>query len=204
MSAKESSKDKSSNRNEWRPTKEFLRRIEEHARILRQKAKIDGVSRLDPWALAKDFGMKIVVLDELPGLSEKDRAKLCKVDPSVWSGMGIALPAGGFLIVLHPDQTPERANVTIMEEICHSYFNHSPSQLITQPNGIVKRGYDAQAEREAYWTAGATLLPSESVAKAVWRGEAAEELASVFGVSVELAEMRIRTLGLWREYKKAS
>ncbi len=53
-----------------------------------------------------------------------------------------------------------------MEEICHAYFGHKPS-LVTHANGITTRQYDKAAEQEAYWTAGATLLPSEAVAKRV-------------------------------------
>jgi Zn-dependent peptidase ImmA (M78 family) len=144
--------------------------------------------------------VRVVSLEELAALSSEDRLRLTNLDARVWSGMCVPLPDGSFLAILHPQQTPERANVTLMEEVCHAYFGHKPSRLERQPNGLMKREYDEDAERQAYWTAGATLLPSEVVAKAVWRGQTAEELAAEYGTSTELAEMRIKTLGLWDEY----
>lgn len=62
---------------------------------------------------------------------------------------------------------------------------------------LYKRIYDDAVEQEAYWTAAAALLPSKAVAMAVYRGETADDLAVRYSVSSELAEMRIKTLGLW-------
>lgn len=185
----------------WQPTREFLQFIEGHAAILRQRAKVGPSDRLDPRQLTQELGITVASLNDLVALTPEDRELLSGVDAKEWSGMGIPLSTDKLLVILHPNQTPERASVTIMEEVCHSYFGHKPSQLITQASGIVKRQYDEIAEREAYWTASATLLPSEVVAKAVWRGRSAEEIAIRFGASTQLVEMRIKTLLLWDEYE---
>lgn len=184
----------------WRVTREFLRFIEEHAIVLRQRTGIGPLDRLDPYSLAERLDVKILPLDQLSGLTSEDRLRLANMSPKIWSGGGLPLPDGKTLVLLHPQQTRERANVTLLEEVCHVYFGHNPSRLLTLPTGIVKREYDEQAEHEAYWTAGAALLPSEAIAKGVWRGLSAEALAQEYGASVELAEMRIRTLGLWNDY----
>ena len=50
--------------------------------------------------------------------------------------------------------------------------------------------------------AAAVLLPSKVVGQAIWSGKSATTLADDYGTSVELAEMRIKTLNLWPDYKK--
>jgi Zn-dependent peptidase ImmA (M78 family) len=112
----------------------------------------------------------------------------------------VPLPGGQTLVILNPRQTAERAAVTAVEEFAHAHYGHAPSRLERLPSGLVCRDYDAQAEREAYWTAAATLLPSEVVARAVWRRVCAEELATTLGVSTQLVEFRIKVLRLWKYY----
>jgi hypothetical protein len=158
---------------------------------------------LDPRALEAEFNVMIANPDDIQQITPEDRSLIANLDAKVWSGAGLPLPGGRFLVLLHPSQTRERATVTIMEEVAHAYFGHRPSRLIAQANGYMTREYDKVAEEEAYWTAGATLLPSVVVAKAVWRGQSAEALAEAYGVSVELTEMRIKTLRLWTEHLSA-
>ena len=179
--------------------KRLLRYVEDHASELRRRAGVGMTERLDPRSLTDELGVKIVGLHEIQGLSDEDRDHLATVDPSAWSGAGLALPDGSTLVILHPRQTPERATSTIMEEACHAYYGHAPSQLVTLPGGITKREYNLSSETEAYWTAAAALLPAKVVAMAVWRGTA-RDLPAQYGVSIELVEFRIKTLGLWRQY----
>ena len=179
----------------------YMRVIEGHAAALRRLAHVGPLDRVDPHLLSQEFNMAIVTLNDIQDLSNEDRRHLEAVDARTWSGVGIALPDGRFLVILHPRQTRERAAVTTMEEVAHSYLGHIPTKLIRQPNGLTTRQYDPGAEREAYWTAAATLLPSVVVAQAVWHGHEAETLAETYGVSKELVEFRIKTLHLWHEYK---
>lgn len=180
--------------------KAILRHVEEHAAQLRRRVGVGPEDRLDPRSLTDELKVRIAELQDVRGLSAEDRDHLANVDASVWSGAGVILPDGSTLVILHPRQTPERATSTIMEEICHAYYGHAPSQLITLPGGIVKRAYNAHQEREAYWTAAAALLPSKAVAQAVWRRKAGT-LASTYGVSREFVEFRIKILGLWDQYR---
>ena len=182
-------------------SREFLRFVDEQAAELRQRAEVGPTGRLDPWHAASAFGVIIADLNDLTDLQPEDRTHLLGVDARVWSGMGIPLPGGKLLALLHPDQTVERKTVTVMEEVAHVHLGHKPSQLVTQPSGLVKREYDAQAEWEAYCVAAAALLPAKCVARGVWSGKSAAALAAEHGVSVELVEFRIRTLRLWPEYR---
>lgn len=48
------------------------------------------------------------------------------------------------------------------------------------------------------------LLPAVVIAKAVFRGESLTDLAHAYGASLELVEMRVKVLGLWRELKSVN
>lgn len=181
--------------------RDFLRRIEENGLVLRQKAGIGAEERLYPRALATEFKLQFVEMDELTDLSPADRAYIESLDAKQWSGSSIRLPNDEWLVILHPCQTSERATVTTMEEIAHVYYGHKPSRLVTDATGVTHREYNSQIEDEAYWTASAALLPSKAVARRVYRGFTTEAIAAEFGVSIQLVEFRIKTLRLWSDHK---
>ncbi len=187
-----------SNKKKWCPTIGVRRRIEKNASLLRQRAGLSPSESLDSIKLSKKFNLQVAYPNEISDLTPGQRAYLSSLDAKVWSGISNELPDGKLLIILNPNQTPERANVTVMEEVAHAHYGHKPSQL----NGFGKREYDEEAEQEAYQTAAAALLPSKIVAQSVWNGQSAETLATRFGASVELVEMRIKILNLWGLYQK--
>lgn len=184
-----------------RASKSYMRHIEEEASKLRRRAGIGPEDRLDPWVLLEQFDLMILYAHEVEGLTVEALEYIASTDAKKWSGTGVPLPDDSLLVVLHPKQTPERANVTIMEEVAHVHYDHEPS-LISRLSGLEKRHYEKDVEQEAYWTAGAALLPSKVVAQAIWRRQSIPELAAAYGASIELAEMRISTLGLWDEYQR--
>lgn len=182
----------------WKPSLAFIRTVEENAAGLRSLVSLGPTEAADAHAIATRLGILVVSLDDIRNLSRESYNHLVNVDASVWSGMSVPLAEGQFVVLLHPRQTRERANVTLAEEAVHVYLKHSPSQLIRNPDGTVRRVYDEAVEREAYWTAAATLLPSKAVAQAVWHGCTVEAIASKYNVSIELVQFRIKVLRLWR------
>lgn len=182
------------------PTKQFMRYLEEQAMQLRERAGLSSLEPFNPLILVDQAKLELAYPENINHLPPQVLEYVSNVNPKSWSGMGKQLPDGKLLVVLNPNMTIERERVTIMEEVAHIHFEHQPSELIPYPMGFEQRKYNKQIEQEAYWTAGATLLPSKAVALAVWRGETAEDLAIKYEVSVELAEMRIKTLGLWSYY----
>lgn len=186
------------------PTKpiSLARHADMHAREIRTSIGIDNEEPFDPRDYCHELGLVIVTPAEIPGLSDDDVDWASQVDPRVWSGVGVPLPNGRLVVILHPNQSNERAAVTILEEVAHRYFHHAPSRIIRLPNGAVKREFTKEAEDEAYWTAAAVLVPSRSLATRVWQGKGADLIADEFGVSRQLVEFRLKTLGLWRAYRK--
>lgn len=188
--------------NELPATRDFMRRLEEQAMLLRQRANVSPLARFDPRVLVEQARLRLVYPSDVAHLPQEILDYFSDLNPRVWSGMGKSLSDGVLMVLLNPSMTVERENVTILEEVFHVHYGHRPSQLIKYPNGWERRMYDRQAEQEAYWSAAAALLPSKSVALAVWRGQTAEDLCEAYHASPELAEMRIKTLGLWLEYQR--
>ncbi len=171
--------------------KDIMHHFEESARTLRAKAGVGPYEPFDPTNLLAELGVVLTYPDELTNLSEELLTEMNSLDAKQWSGMGNELPEGELLVVLNRQQTPERARVTLLEEIAHHYHGHTPVSI--GPGG---RAQYYPEEQEAKFTAAAALLPSKQIAKAVYRGDRAAHIASKYGAGVELVEMRIKTLNL--------
>lgn len=183
-------------------TTKMVEFAEEQAALLRLRAGVDPESRFDPRILAHDLKLEIITPSDVANALPEDRVLLASVDVKTWSGMGKTLPDGRLLVMLHPNQTVERANITVMEEVAHAHLGHRFSRLTTQSNGLEKRQYNQTDEQEAYWTAAATLLPRLVVARTVWWEQPIESLISAYGVSKECIEFRIKILKLWKDYQR--
>lgn len=184
-----------------RSTRQLATFADRHGALLRERVQLSAATPLNPRALADSFGVVFMYPQDVDGMTMEDLLFVTGLDAKTWSGMSLALPGSGALVMLNPQQTQQRANVTIVEEVAHLYFGHQPSQLVTLPIGSWKRKYDPAAEGEAYWTAAAALLPAQVVGRAVWSGRTAEDVGLEFGVSRELVEFRIKTLSLWLDYR---
>lgn len=179
------------------PTREYMQWIEKNAILLRQRAQVQALELLDPRMCKDKLNLQFIVLEGIEKLPPTILGFLKSLGARKWSGISKKLPNGDLLLALNPNMTPERANVTIMEEAAHAHYGHKPVQLHPLGDDLYQRIYDDSIEQEAYWTAAAALLPSKAVAIAVYQGQTADDLAVCYNASPELAEMRIKTLGLW-------
>lgn len=179
-------------------TKDIMHHYEKSARSLRAKAGVKPCEPFDPLTSLAELGVMLKYPDELTNLPKELLIEMNSLDAKEWSGMGNELPTGKLLVVLNRHQTPERARVTLLEEVAHHFHGHTPVSI--GPGGRAQ--YYPQEEQESKFTAAAALLPSKEIAKAVYRGESATYIASKYGASVELVEMRIKTLNLWDYYQQ--
>lgn len=177
-----------------------MQHIERNAAILRQRAGVGPLDRFEPQMYADQLKLRFIQLENIDGLRDELFQGVQELDARKWSGISTLMADGYLLIGLNPNMTVERENVTILEEVAHAHYGHTPVELQGYSLGLSRRRYNEDEEREAYWTAGAALLPSKAVGLAVYRGDAAEDLATAYAASVELAEMRIKTLRLWPYY----
>ena len=87
----------------------------------------------------------------------------------------------------------------MLEEVWHILLGHKLVKIakVAEAYG---RTYDKVEEDDAYYLASATLLPREAVAAAVANREPSAQIADRFGTSPQLADYRIKRLGLWRDH----
>lgn len=163
-------------------THDYLEHLQRNADTLRARVGAGPDGSLNPFALAAVFGARI---EYLP----------VDVDPSDFSGM-VTMRGGRPVIVLNRSMSPERRNITLLEELCHLHYQHPVEEWDGQG-----RQHTNAVESEAYQTGAAALLPAVVVAKAVYKNRAAADVAREYGVSTELFEMRVKVLGLWRHYQ---
>lgn len=185
------------------PSRKLLRQFEQHALRIRRDAGVGVNGRFDPFTHNQDLHVQIAYPDDVEALPGEVKRTISSMDASTWSGGAWPerLPDGNALVMLNPNQTQERARITVMEEVAHLYYKHKPTSL-SMEQGIPRQHYSERDEQEAYWTGAAVLLPSKGVAVAVWLGMSSDDLASAYGTSVELADMRIKTLGLWKHHSE--
>jgi hypothetical protein len=177
-------------------TRDEMHHYEESARSLRVRAGVGFYEPFDPLAFLAELGVVLEYPDQMTTLSQELAESIGELDAKEWSGMGRVLPNGKLYVVLNRSQTLERVRVTLLEEVAHHYHGHTPVGL----GPLGRAEYHPDQEREAKFTAAAALLPSKVVAQAVYRGDSAAVIAKAYGASVELVEMRIKTLNLWDHY----
>lgn len=97
----------------------------------------------------------------------------------------------------------ERQRVTYLEECRHILLGHKLIR-IAKTGDAYGRTYDSPEEHDAHFLASACLLPDTNVRDFVKAGKSAKDIAAQFGTSMEMAEYRIKHLGLWRAYQKRS
>ncbi|MFN0112533.1 MAG: ImmA/IrrE family metallo-endopeptidase [Blastocatellia bacterium] len=186
------------NRLHYLPTdtvSEKFRQYEQLALRVRSFAGLVGIhDQLDPYALAKSVGLRIVALDSIDGLSEETKA-LLQSPNGAWSGGATPmLPDGTHIVILNPSHSKTRKMATLMEEICHVLLGHKHSELSV--NSETGRTHNKRIEEEAYSVGAAALLPYRALVCNLSRGQSMQSIAAQAGVSQALVRYRIKVLKL--------
>lgn len=167
--------------------------------------------------LRSDFGRAIHVplrpfeiATQTDGVKLLDRAQFdaiigpdcsCKLHGEyrdTWSGCVVPVN-GHHLVVVNTTHAETRQHATLTEELFHVRLKHEPCKLLRCPvTGLMKRQYTREIEHEAYWSASAALLPYATLKELVVSGTPIEKIAEIFGVSIQLVQMRMKLTKLWR------
>lgn len=173
----------------------FKARAEELASDARVALGLQDGDRLDPWRHAERLGVVVMALDDMP-LAARHRDQLTLIDPDSWSGMTLE-EAGLQLIVLNPIHAKTRQCSTLMHELSHIQLKHVPARVDVSASGLMLLSeYDEAQEAEADWLAGALLLPRSALIRERGRGRSPADIASLFGVSLDLCQWRLRMTGV--------
>lgn len=158
---------------------DYLEYLHRNADQIRGFVGVNADEPVDVQTVVKHFGARV------------ERKELAGFDASEFSG-SVKIIRGAPVIIVNKNQTRERENVTILEEVCHLHYKH-PVEVL----GEGGREHRPEQEQEAYQTAAAVLLPAVVVAKAVYKRTPVEEITRKFGASEQLFHMRVKVMGLW-------
>lgn len=147
---------------------------------------------LDPLKLIATYDdMSVVDIRDF-ARAHPEQLRILQEESGKWSAMAFRMGSGPWLIAWNPWHAETRTRVSLMEEVSHIILKHKPTKLEPCPiTGLPKRTFTPSKEKQAYGVAGAALVPYNGMVALLRGGASVEEIAATFGVSVELARMRL-------------
>jgi len=180
----------------------YLDHIERQGRSLRSVLTLNEDVALCPFQLARALGIRLLDPRDLV-MPQESLERLLGESSEEWDAVTVIVPERGALVILNPKRGQLRQRSTLMEEISHLFLRHRPSKIfLNSPGNIAFRGYHEEEEREAYYVAGASLLPYESIKNGLMKGRSIEQIAEQFQVTPQLVKFRVKTTRLWHLYKQ--
>lgn len=147
--------------------------------------------RINATDLANHLRIEVRSAGELIDISRLEAIEAAQ--PGAFSACTFELPDRR-VIVFSPLSTPARIQSDIAHEVAHVLLNHAVKD-VQQVGEFSFFSCDPEEEQEATWLAGCLLLPRPLVLAAARKGMTAGQIASVFGVSTQMANFRLRATG---------
>jgi Zn-dependent peptidase ImmA (M78 family) len=149
------------------------------------------MDRLDPYALAREHGIPVYPIDELPDeyCSEDAVAHFTLGRTGVWSAALVRV-ATGRLILENTGHAEVRRRSSVAHELSHHLLEHGFDDVLLADDGC--RKVDTRKETEANFLAGELLIPYPAALKAAFAEKTNDEVAATYGVSVQFAQMRMK------------
>ncbi|HYB60869.1 MAG TPA: ImmA/IrrE family metallo-endopeptidase [Methylomirabilota bacterium] len=186
------------------PRNRLGRRFEVAGLRFREITRTPLEEPLDPFALAKHFKIQVIEPSHIRALTPEELHLLMGRYAPTWSGATLAFSDGWQLCILNPTHNAERTKATLMEEIAHVSLGHKPTKITTGLDGLCRRDYEQNNEKEAYAVGAAALVPYAGLFMCLMKGSTVHHIARRYGVSKQLVEYRIKITLLWRLYKQTS
>lgn len=143
---------------------------------------------LDPYNLAREHGIDIYPINELPDehCSQEAVSHFMVNRLKVWSAA--LVPIGTGRIVLENTGHPSvRRRSSLAHELGHHFLEHEFDDVLLTDDGC--RRFDRQKEKEANFLAGELLIPYQAALKVAFAEKTNEEIAAIYGVSTQFAQM---------------
>jgi IrrE N-terminal-like domain len=145
---------------------------------------------LDPYALAREHGIPVYPIDQLPdGICSAEAVRHFTVNRTgVWSAA--LVPAGpGRIILENTAHARCRRCSSLAHELSHHFLEHPfDNVLLTDENGCL---FDKTKEKQASFLAAELLVPYQAALKAAFTDKTNDEIAEAYGVSTQFAQMRM-------------
>jgi hypothetical protein len=145
--------------------------------------------------LAAQLNLRVLAIEDLPGLPPASLVQLTRQDPDSWSAVMVT-HRGINVVVMNTTHSPGRQSSSLAHECSHLILNHKPAQALQAPGGIFISSYDRQQEDEADWLAGTLLLPRVALLRIAQLGVNFREHAREYGVSEDMLRMRLDRTGV--------
>lgn len=159
---------------------------------LRCEIELTPHDPLDPYALAKAYGVDVFGLSDLECPPEVLRHFQTE-RATVFSGALVPFDDGSTVIVENDSHPWERRVSTTSHEIAHVILEHPFQATLTDSRGC--RISPGECEDEAAELSGELLIPSEAAKALAFKNASNEDVAELFGVSVEMARWRLDHTG---------
>lgn len=175
----------------------LARGFKAQARQLANEIRVDELccdmwGPFDPWALATDYGIRVLGISEVGAAAESIR-HLTEVDQTLFSGA--LLPLGtGRLILENDSHELVRRRSTVAHEMSHVLLEHVFSTILVREKESC-RNSDQDQELEAAELSGELLVPSSAAISLARRKVPDEVVAEKFAVSLEMARWRMHVSG---------
>lgn len=153
------------------------------------------VAPLPMWKLAEHLALRVIRVEDVPGLSKSALAQLTKHDYEAWSALMLA-HRGANIIVMNTAHSERRQSSSLAHECAHAILNHKPGQGLQSPTGFLVSSYDKTQEEEADWLAGALLLPRVALLKIGQEGIDYAKHTAQYMVSDDMLRMRLDRTGV--------
>jgi len=178
--------------------------MEAMAQTFRKELGLNDLKSLNPLKIKID-GVTILTIGQIESLPPKVIAHLEGPGAMTWSAMSVPSDEerDTWVIVRNEQHQLVRQHVSLLEEFWHILLGHKLTK-IAKVADVYGRTFEENEEHDAFYLAAATLLPESIIRKAVKEKADTVKIANAYGTSPELAEYRIKRLGLWREYKGKS
>ena len=177
----------------------FKSRSEKISARYRANLKISLEEALPVRELASMLDVIIWAPSDVHGLTPKHIKQLTNIGRDEWSAVTIEEGASK-LIIINPTHSEARLANDIAHELAHLILNHEKSHLeISESGELWLKAYETDQEEEADWLAASLLLPRDGLLPVYKRLRDVSKVAKVFGVSKDLAQMRINRTGIKKQ-----
>lgn len=144
--------------------------------------------------LAEHLGVRVMGVEDIPGIRRVDVSRLLNGAVSGWSGFTLAVGCTTF-IVHNTSHASTRQESDLMHELAHVLCEHPPGRIL-QIGDFPLRHYDPDEEDEAVWLGAVLQIPCRSLLRLARNSWSISRIARRFGASQDLARFRYNKCGI--------
>lgn len=172
----------------------FKARAERFSEELRRNLGLRIDEALPARSLAEHLGVRVMGVEDIPGVRRLDASRLLNGAVSGWSGFTLEVGYRTF-IVHNTSHASTRQESDLMHELAHVLCEHPPGRIL-QIGDFVLRHFDPDEEDEAVWLGAALQIPCKSLLTLARNFWSIPRIARRFGASQDLTRFRYNMCGI--------